>query len=140
MSEESKFIELSKNRAYQLKMGNTVISAMKLEGYKAVQLGGTLTPLSIGAGGSKTEGDDWLVIVKDRNDIVMPYEVWTKRVAQEITNISGSNVRTISVVSSVPSDDTRIVNSIEELAQAYAEGWIEPYQFQSDRWILKKPR
>jgi len=111
-----------------------------LEGYKAIQLGGTVSPVNIALGGSKKEGDDWLLIVKDRNKIAMPYEVWTKQMAQEINKISGSNVSTISVVSNVPSYSTKIVNGVEELAQAYAEGWTDPYQFQSGRWILKKPK
>ena len=140
MSEKTEFKELSKNRTYLLKTGEVEITAMKLEGYKAIQLGGTISPVSIGAGGSKEEGDDWLLIVKDRNDIVMPYEVWAKQMAQEITRISGSNVSTVSVVSSIPSYNTKIVNSVDELAQAYAEGWTEPYQFQSGRWILKKSK
>jgi hypothetical protein len=140
MSEKTEFKELSKNRTYLLKTGEVEITAMKLEGYKAIQLEGTISPVSIGAGGSKEEGDDWLLIVKDKNDIVMPYEVWAKQMAQEITRISGSNVSTVSVVSSIPSYNTKIVNSVDELAQAYAEGWTEPYQFQSGRWILKKSK
>jgi ubiquinone biosynthesis protein UbiJ len=70
----------------------------------------------------------------------MPYEVWAKQMAQEIIRISGSDVSTVSVVSSIPSYNTKIVNSVDELAQAYAEGWTEPYQFQSRRWILKKSK
>ena len=140
LSEKTEFKELAKNRAYLLKTGEVEITAIKLEGYKAIQLAGTLSPVSIGAGGSKEEGDDWLLVVKGENQIVMPYEIWTKRMAQEITNISGSAVSTISVVSSIPSYNTKIVDSVEELAQAYAEGWTEPYQFQRGRWILKKPR
>jgi hypothetical protein len=140
LSEKTEFKELAKNRTYLLKTGDAEITAMKLEGYKAIQLGGTVSPVNIALGGSKKEGDDWLLIVKDRNKIAMPYEVWTKQMAQEINKISGSNVSTISVVSNVPSYSTKIVNGVEELAQAYAEGWIEPYQFQSGRWILKKPK
>jgi hypothetical protein len=140
MSGKTEFKELSKNRTYLFKTGGVEITAMKLEGYKAIQLGGTISPVNVGVGGSKEEGDDWLLIVKDRNDIVMPYEVWAKQVAQEITRISGSNVSTVSIVSSIPSYNTKIVDSVEDLAQAYAEGWTEPYQFQSGRWILKKPR
>ena len=140
MSEKTEFLELKKNRAYQLKISGTEISAMKLEGYKATQLGGTVSPYSIGVGGSKAEGDDWLVIVKDRNEIVMPYEVWVTQVASEIATVSGSNVSTISVVSSEPPCQTKIVNSVDELAKAIEEGWREPYQFESGRWILKKPK
>jgi hypothetical protein len=90
--------ELAKNRAYLLRMGGVEISAMKLEGYKATQLGGTISPINVSAGGSKVEGDDWLIIVKDKNNIVMPYEVWVKQVAGEINKASGSNVNTISVL------------------------------------------
>lgn len=140
MPEETEFQELKKNRAYLLKIGGTEISAMKLEGYKATQLGGTVSPYSVGVGGSKVEGDDWLIVVKDRNDIAMPYEVWANQVTQAISKLSGSNVSTVSVVTSVPSYKTKIVNSIEELAKALEEGWTEPYQFESGRWILKKSR
>jgi hypothetical protein len=100
MSEETEYVQLSKNRAYLLRMGGVEISAMKLEGYKAIQLGGTVSPINVSASGSKVEGDDWLLVVKDKNNIVMPYEVWVKQVAGEINRLSGSNVNTISVLTS----------------------------------------
>ena len=100
MPKETEFKELSKNRAYLLRMGGVEVSAIKLEGYKAVQLGGTLSPINISVGGGKAEGDDWLLIVKDKNQITMPYEVWAKQTAQEISRETGSNVKTISVTSS----------------------------------------
>ena len=100
MPEETEFKELSKNRAYLLRMGGVEVSAIKLEGYKAIQLGGTLSPISMGAGGSKAEGDDWLLVVKNKKQITMPYEVWIKQMAQEIGKATGSNVNTISVASS----------------------------------------
>jgi len=106
MSEETEFKELSKNRAYLLKIGGTEICAIKLEGYKAIQLGGTISPVSVGAAGSKVEGDDWLVIAKDSNAIVMPYEVWVKKVVSEIARVSGSSVSTISVVDGQPQKDS----------------------------------
>jgi hypothetical protein len=140
VSEKTESKELLKNRTYLLKTGGVEITAMKLEGYKAIQLGGTVSPVNLAVGGSKQEGDDWLLIVKDRNDIVMPYDAWTKKMAKEITTLTGASVGSISVVSSVRAYDTKIVNGEEELAQAYADGWIEPYQFQSGRWIFKKPR
>jgi hypothetical protein len=140
MSEKTEFKELSKNRAYLIKTAGVEISATKLEGYKAVQLGGTVSPVSVGIGGSKQEGDDWLLIVKDRNNIVMPFDVWTKRMAQDISEVTGSSINSITVVSSVPSYNTKIVNSVDELAKAIAEGWTEPYQFESGRWILKKSK
>jgi len=100
MAEDTECRELSKNRAYLLRMGGVEISAMKLEGYKAIQLAGTLSPISVGAEGSKVEGDDWLIVVKDKNNIVMPYDVWVRQVAGEIKKASGSNVNTISVLTS----------------------------------------
>lgn len=100
MPEKTEFKELSKSRAYLLKIGGVEISVIKLEGFKATQLGATVSPMIVGLGGSKTEGDDWLLIVKDKNQITMPYEVWVRQTAQEISRVSGSNVNTISVTSS----------------------------------------
>jgi hypothetical protein len=100
MPKETEFKELSKNRAYLLRMGGVEVSAIKLEGYKAIQLGGTLSPISVSAGGGKAEGDDWLLVVKNKNQITMPYEVWVKQMAQEIGRATGSKVNTISVASS----------------------------------------
>lgn len=108
MSDITECEELAKNRAYLLKMGDVQISALKLEGYKASQLGGTLSPTSLGVEKSNVEGDDWLLIVKDKNNIVMPYGVWVAKVASEISRITGSNVNTISVLTS---GDTRITST-----------------------------
>jgi hypothetical protein len=66
MSDETECKELAKNRAYQLKIGNVEFSALKLEGFKATQMGGTVTPVSVGVQGAKAEGDDWLIIVKNK--------------------------------------------------------------------------
>ena len=114
MPDDTECKELAKNRAYQLKVGSVEISALKLEGFKASQLGGTISPVSMSAQGSKAEGDDWLVVVKDKNNIVMPYDVWTKQVAKEIHNASGSNVQTLSMV---VSSDAVIVSPKSEEAK-----------------------
>jgi hypothetical protein len=98
-TEKTECKELSKGRAYMLKIGGVEISALKLEGYKASQLGGTVSPLGVGASGSKAESDDWLLVVKDKEGITMPYDVWAAKVASVISKASGSNVGTISVVS-----------------------------------------
>lgn len=140
MSNETEFNEIKKGRVYQLKVGGIEISAMKLEGYKATQLGGTVSPLSVGASGSKVETDDWLIIAKDKDNVAMPYEVWVQKAAQAISEVSGSNIGTVSVVSGLVSYKTTIVNSVDELARAIEEGWTEPYQFKAGQWILKKPR
>jgi hypothetical protein len=100
MSDIIKYKELAKNRAYLLTMGDVQISALKLEGYKASQLGGTISPTSIGAQKTNIEGDDWLLVVKDKNDIVMPYSVWVNKLANEISVVTGSPINTISVLTS----------------------------------------
>ena len=100
--------ELAKNRAYLLKMGNIEISALKLEGYKASQLGGTISPLNMGVEKSNVEGDDWLLIVKDENKKVLPYGVWVAQVAKEVSKVSGSNIGTVSVLTS---GDTKVVSA-----------------------------
>lgn len=97
MSDKTECKELAKNRAYQLKIGDVEFSALKLEGFKAIQMAGTMTPVSIGAQGAKTEGDDWLIVVKNKDNKVMPYGVWAKLVAEQIHNVSGSNVQHLSV-------------------------------------------
>jgi hypothetical protein len=56
--------------------------------------------MEVDLGGSKTEGDDWLLVVKDKNQITMPYEVWVKHTAQEISKATGSSINMISVASS----------------------------------------
>jgi len=99
MTDETEFKELSKNRAYLLRIGGIEVAAMKLEGYKAIQLGGTLSPYGVGGGGGKAEGDDWLLVVKDENKITMPYEAWVKQAVQEIGKATGSNIGTVSLAS-----------------------------------------
>jgi hypothetical protein len=98
MSDNIKYKELAKNRAYLIMMGDVQISALKLEGYKASQLGGTISPYSVGAQKTNIEGDDWLLVVKDKNDIVMPYSVWANKLANEISVVTGSSVNTVSVL------------------------------------------
>lgn len=121
-SKETEFKELSKNRAYLLRMGDVEVSAIKLEGYKAIQLGGTLSPISVRAGGSKAEGDDWLLVVKNKNQITMPYEVWVNQMAQEIGKATGSNVNTISVASSAGlHSSVTIRRGIEEVKKKIQE-------------------
>lgn len=100
MSDVTECIELAKNRAYLLKMGDVQISALKLEGYKASQLGGTLSPTNISAQKANVEGDDWLLVVKDKNDIVMPYSIWVNKLANEISVVTGSPINSISVLTS----------------------------------------
>jgi hypothetical protein len=100
---ETKFKELSKDRAYLVYIGGVEILALKLEGFKTTQIGGTLSPMGVGVEGKKAEASDWLTIVKDKDQITMPYEVWVGKLAQEISKATGSSVNTISVVSSVPS-------------------------------------
>jgi hypothetical protein len=100
MSEKTEVKEISKNRAYLLYIGGVEILAMKLEGFKAIQLGAALSPMEVDVGGTKMEASDWLTIVKDKNQITMPYEVWVKQMAQEISKATGSSVNTISVASS----------------------------------------
>ena len=98
MSDNIKCKELAKNRAYLLMMGDVQISALKLEGYKASQLGGTISPYRVGAEKTNIEGADWLLIVKDKNDMVMPYSVGANRLANEISMATGSSVNTVSVL------------------------------------------
>lgn len=100
MSDVIKYEELAKNRAYLLTMGNVQISALKLEGIKASQLGGTISPTSFGIQKGNVEGNDWLVFVKDKNDIVMPYGVWVNKLANEISVVTGSPINSISVLTS----------------------------------------
>ena len=97
MPKESSVKVLSKNRAYKLSIGGNEIVALKLEGYKASQLGGVLTTIGVGMEGNKAEMDDWLVVVKDERGIVQPMDVWAEKVSREIANVSGSTVGTVSV-------------------------------------------
>lgn len=142
MSKESEVKELSRNRAYRLKTGDTEFTAIKLEGFKATQLGGTVSPISVGVGGSKVEGDDWLIVVKDKNNIVIPYVTWVRDASSKIQTASGSNVSTVSVVSTTSEKvyETKTVENVNELAKALEEGWGEPYQFMTGKWILKRPK
>lgn len=99
MTDETEFKELSKNRAYLVYIGGVEILALKLEGFKATQLGGTLSPMQVGVGGMQVQAGDWLLIVKDKNQITMPYDVWGRQVAQEISKATGSSIATVSVAS-----------------------------------------
>jgi hypothetical protein len=109
MSDETKIVELEKNRAYLVKFGKVEILALKLEGFKATQLGGTLNPLQVNVGGTKAEVNDWLITVKSKDQITMPYEVWAYQVAQEISRVTGSSVNTITITSNatIVSPDTK---------------------------------
>jgi hypothetical protein len=101
MPEETSVKELCKGKAYIISIGGFEIVALKLEGFKALQIGGAISPINVSAEGSKVEGDDWLVIVKDPQKIVQPYETWVKQVSTQITNASGSLVSTISVLNPI---------------------------------------
>ncbi len=141
MSRETSVEELSKKRAYKLSIGGYEIVAMKLEGYKALQVAGTLSPIAVGVKGAKVEGDDWLVIVKDPKGIVQPIETWAKQVSVQIKEVSGgAMVNTVSVLNPSLPYETLRVESEEDLARALEEGWTEPYQYISGKWILRRPR
>jgi hypothetical protein len=103
---ETKVVPLLKDRGFLIYMGGVEILALKLEGFKTIQIGGVLSPIGVGIEGQKAETSDWLALVKDKNQITMPYDVWAKQVAQEISKATGSSVNTISVVSSVPANAT----------------------------------
>ena len=96
---ETKVKELAKNRAYLVYFGEVEILALKLEGFKATQIGGTLSPVAVAVEGKQLEASDWLTVVKDKNQITMPYDVWARQVALEISKATGSSVNTISVTS-----------------------------------------
>ena len=102
MSGDTQFRELSKERAYWFRLGGIEFMAVKLEGFKASQVGGTLNPIDVRVSfeRSRAESDDWIVVVKDKSGIVSPLNVWAVQAAKAITNASGSNVGTVSVVSS----------------------------------------
>ena len=53
MSDKTTVKELKKNRAYRITMGGVEIVALNLEGFKATQLGGTLSPWEVAAGGEQ---------------------------------------------------------------------------------------
>ncbi|TSA57369.1 hypothetical protein D4R42_01720 [bacterium] len=141
MSEETKFEQLAKGKAYKLFIGGYEIVCIKLEGFKAWQLAGTVSPIVIEAKAGKIEGDDWLVIVKDPQGIVQPIQNWAKQISTEIANVSGSPIGTVSVLSTPISPYKTIrVNSEEELAMAYEQGWNDPYQYATGKWLLRKSR
>lgn len=97
MSDKTKVTELSKNRAYLVNFGGVEILALKLEGFKATQLGAIVSPMGVNVDGKKAEANDWLALVKDKNQITMPYDVWANQLAHEISKATGSSVNTISV-------------------------------------------
>jgi len=99
LSQETELEELAKNRAYVLTVGGVKIVAMKFEDFKALQPAGRVGLTNIGLSGSQTERNDWLVVVTDMNNLTMPSEVWVKKVAAEISTVTGSNINGISVVS-----------------------------------------
>lgn len=142
MSRDSEVRELSRNRAYRLKTGDTEFTAIKLEGFKAIQLGGTVSPISVSAEGKKVEGDDWLIVVKDKNNIVVPYETWVREATTKIGNVSGSHVSTVSVVSGNVETlyDTMKVEGMDGLSRAFVDGWREPYQYASNKYVLRRPK
>lgn len=98
MSKKTECKQLLKNRAYSLTIGDIELTALKLEGIKATQLGGTINPMGVSLGGQQVEGDDWIIIVK-KEGISVPYSVWSQQVASQLLNATGSNVGTFSVVS-----------------------------------------
>jgi hypothetical protein len=97
MSSETKVKELSKNRAYLVNFGGVEILVLKLEGFRATQLGALLSPIGVNIEGKQAEANDWLALVKDKNQITMPYEVWVSQIARELSRATGSSVNTISV-------------------------------------------
>ena len=126
MSKETECKELQKNRAYVLTVGDVEISALKLEGFKAIQLGGTVSPINVGVGGSKVEGDDWLVIVKNKDNIAMPYQVWAQQVANELSKATGSTISSVSVVSGdIKVETSEPVGLVDKLKVTLVKGEVE---------------
>jgi hypothetical protein len=149
MSEEKEtsFEELAKKRAYKFAHGGVKGVAFKLEGFKSSRLAGMLTTVGIGAEAERAEKDDWVVLVEDQRG-VQPIDVWAKRLASEISNVSGSNIGTVSVPSApagstppaAPSYETLKVDNEEDLEKAYAEGWRDPVQYTPGKWMLRRPK
>jgi len=139
-AEDIQIKELSKGRAYQLSIAKVEVVALKLEGFKARQVGAVLSPLEVKAEAryKGEEGNDWLIVVKDRDNIVMPYSTWEDRLRGAIQHASGAQVGTISLAGTISPYSTLIVSSVEELRGAYAEGWGEPFQFAQNKWLLRK--
>lgn len=139
MSEETYVEELYPKRAYKRSIGSAEIVAMKLEGYKASEVGGAIFSTGAEVKAGKAETNDWLVVVKDPRGIVQPMEGWVKNVSNAITDASGNEVQNVSVVIPAQNYEVKIIDNEEDLARAYAEGWSEPYQFDTGKWILRKP-
>ena len=99
MSQKTEFEVLAKDKAYILTVGGVEIIAMKLEGFKAIQMAGTIGLTNVGLSGGQTVINDWLTIVKDKDNLTMPYDVWVKKVAEEIGKATGSSVSGVSVAS-----------------------------------------
>ena len=140
MSGEFKFEEIKKNRCYKISLLDHIFVALKLEGFKSGELSGVLSYIGIKAGHKGEEENNWFVIVKDRNDIVLPYSEWENKVREVITEASGSIPSSITIASSISPYDSIIAHNATELQQAYAEGWGEPYQFATGQWILRRPK
>ncbi len=100
MTNDTTMKELAKGRAYLVKMGGVEILALKLEGFKATQLEAALSPMAVDIGGKQAESNDWLMIVKTKDQIAMPYDVWARQVALGISKATGSSISTISVATS----------------------------------------
>lgn len=95
---------LGKNRAYRLKVGDVTFVALKLEGFKAASMGAEVSPMGIGAGGGKTETNDWLIVVQDRNG-VYPDDVWKHKAARMVANVSGTYVENITMANQFPENE-----------------------------------
>ncbi len=95
---------LGKNRAYRLKVGDVTLVALKLEGFKAASMGAEISQMGLGAGGGKTETNDWLIVVQDRNG-VYPDDVWKHKAARMVANVSGTYVENITMANQFPENE-----------------------------------
>lgn len=95
---------LGKNRAYRLKVGDVTFVALKLEGFKAASMGAEISQMGFGAGGGKTETNDWLIVVQDRNG-VYPDDVWKHKAARMVANVSGTYVENITMANQFPENE-----------------------------------
>jgi hypothetical protein len=100
MTGETTFKKLSGDLpTYLVNFGGVEFLVIQLKGFKTVDLGAILSQIMVGIKGKKAESSDFLILVKDQNQITQPYDVWANRFAQEISNVTGSGVNTISVAS-----------------------------------------
>lgn len=88
--------ELGRGKAYRIKMGDTNIVALKLEGFRAQNIGGAVSTMGIGVEGERVESNDWLILVKDSEGVYTD-DVWKKKVANGIANVSGTYVDNITI-------------------------------------------